>query len=167
MKTIVTDKIRDFKNFAFNRGNIVDLSVAVVIGTSFTTLANSFANHILGPATSYLNYFIHIIPKYTPFEFKAFSGDLFNFAITAVSLYFLSKVIMKYIWKGADKMVDDIEHAIDPDHPYHPEPPTKSCPFCLSVIPFRATKCSGCLSEVEIPPIPKMIQLELFDEPNR
>jgi large conductance mechanosensitive channel len=38
--------VTEFKEF-INRGNVVDLAVAVVIGAAFTTVVNSFANDVL------------------------------------------------------------------------------------------------------------------------
>ena len=31
-----------------------------------------------------------------------------------------------------------------------PEPTVKVCPFCYSEIPYKATKCAHCTSELEI-----------------
>ena len=39
--------IQDFKDF-INRGNVVDLAVAVVIGAAFAAVINSFVDDILG-----------------------------------------------------------------------------------------------------------------------
>ncbi|MFD1608020.1 large conductance mechanosensitive channel protein MscL [Oceanobacillus luteolus] len=39
---------REFKEFAF-QGNIIDLAVAVVIGTAFNAIVSSFVEHIITP----------------------------------------------------------------------------------------------------------------------
>ena len=43
--------LKGFKEF-LSRGNIVDLSVAVVIGTAFTALVKTFTDSIITPLTS-------------------------------------------------------------------------------------------------------------------
>ena len=40
--------LREFKQFLF-RGNIVDLAVAIVVGTAFVALVNAFVADILTP----------------------------------------------------------------------------------------------------------------------
>ena len=44
---------QDFKDFAF-KGNMLDLAVAVVIGTAFGAVVNSLVTNIIMPAISYV-----------------------------------------------------------------------------------------------------------------
>ena len=49
MKNFTTE----FKKF-INRGNVVDMAVGIIVGSSFTAIVTSLSNHILKPITNYL-----------------------------------------------------------------------------------------------------------------
>ncbi|MFD1849850.1 large conductance mechanosensitive channel protein MscL [Oceanobacillus bengalensis] len=40
---------KEFKEFAFKKGNFVDLAVAVVIGTAFSSIVSAFVDNIIMP----------------------------------------------------------------------------------------------------------------------
>ena len=45
--------IQEFKKFVM-RGNIVDMAVGVIVGSSFTAIVNALSNNILKPLINYL-----------------------------------------------------------------------------------------------------------------
>ena len=45
--------MNEFKKF-INRGNVVDMAVGVIVGSSFTAIVNSLSNNILKPLINYL-----------------------------------------------------------------------------------------------------------------
>ena len=45
--------IAEFKKFIM-RGNIVDMAVGVIVGSSFTAIVNALSNNILKPLINYL-----------------------------------------------------------------------------------------------------------------
>jgi large conductance mechanosensitive channel len=79
-----------FKDFLL-RGNIVDLAVAVVIGTAFTALVNSFADSFLTP----------LIGTFTvngqTFSWGSFVSQVITFVLTAAVVYFFVVLPMKHI----------------------------------------------------------------------
>lgn len=92
--------LKGFKDFLL-RGNIVDLAVAVVIGTAFTALVASFTS-------SFINPLIGLIagggPKGATFTVNGqhFTVGLFitaciTFVITAAVVYFAIVVPMKHV----------------------------------------------------------------------
>ena len=92
--------LKGFKDFLL-RGNIVDLAVAVVIGTAFTALVGSFTN-------SFINPLIGLVGGGGPegmtatvdgqsFTFGAFITAVITFAITAAVVYFFVVVPMKTV----------------------------------------------------------------------
>ncbi len=92
--------LKGFKDFLL-RGNIVDLAVAVVIGTAFTALVASFTN-------SFINPLIGLIGGGGPegmsfkvngqiFTVGAFITAIITFAITAAVVYFFVVVPMKTV----------------------------------------------------------------------
>jgi len=52
MKNPIKGLKNDFRNFV-NKGSVIDLAVAVVIGTSFNAVVNTLANKIISPAISF------------------------------------------------------------------------------------------------------------------
>ena len=88
--------IQGFKNFIM-RGNVIDLAVAVVIGTAFTGVVTSFTNNLINPliaafgGTNVNGLAWQIIGsnKKTVMDFGAVLTALINFLIVAAVVYFL------------------------------------------------------------------------------
>lgn len=78
-----------FKNFLL-RGNLIDLAVAVIIGTAFGAVVTTFTNWLTGrlpkSASSYF--------ENTENSFGAFMNALISFVILAAVVYFL--IVMPY-----------------------------------------------------------------------
>jgi large conductance mechanosensitive channel len=92
--------LRGFKDFLL-RGNIVELAVAVVIGTAFTALVTAFTTSFLEPLIGLLGgggvdggvATVHG----QQFTWGAFVNAVITFVLTAAVLYFLVVVPMKRI----------------------------------------------------------------------
>jgi len=131
--------LREFRAFIL-RGNLVDLAVAVVIGTAFTAVVNAFVRDIITPL-------IAAVGGEPNFGRLAFTingsrfpyGDFFNalvtFLIVAAVMFFL-------VIKPVNLLLE--EFRTEPEV----EAPTRSCPECLSQIPSAASRCAFCTSEV-------------------
>jgi large conductance mechanosensitive channel len=131
--------LREFRTFIL-RGNLVDLAVAVVIGTAFTAVVNAFVRDIITPL-------IAAIGGEPNFGNLAFTingsrfayGDFFNavltFLIVAAVMFFL-------VIKPVNLLLDQMR--TEPEV----ESPTRACPECLSQIPQAASRCAFCTSEV-------------------
>jgi large conductance mechanosensitive channel len=92
--------LKGFKDFAL-RGNVIDLAVAVVIGTAFTALVNSFTTSFLKPLIGLVsgggvNGGTKVIDG-QPFTYGAFLNALITFLITAAVLYFAIVLPMKVL----------------------------------------------------------------------
>jgi large conductance mechanosensitive channel len=142
-------ELRDF----IARGNVFDLAVGIVIGAAFTAVVNSFVKDLLMPIIGFIlggadftNYFIVLKgPAGATFATLAAAQDagavtinwglflngLINFLIVALVLFFLIK--------GVNKLYKQ---------PVPPPPDTKECPYCLSKVPTKATRCPQCTSEL-------------------
>jgi large conductance mechanosensitive channel len=92
--------LKGFKDFLL-RGNIVELAVAVVIGTAFTALVTSFTTSFLEPLIGLLGGGGELggVVKVNGQEFTwgAFVNAVITFALTAAVLYFLIMLPMKRI----------------------------------------------------------------------
>ena len=123
----------EFKAFAF-KGNMIDLAIAVVIGTAFTAVINSLVKNVIMPLISYVS------PGDTSYtqwhigriEFGPFLGDVLNFLIIALTVFILLVKIVGGIVK----------------RPAPEGPPMKECPLCCSNIPAKARKCAHCTADL-------------------
>ncbi|WP_340536935.1 MscL family protein [Nocardioides sp. GXZ039] len=79
-----------FKNFLF-RGNLVDLAVAVIIGTAFGAVVTTFTNWL----TAQMPDSASEIFSNTPNSFGAFLNAVVSFVILAAVVYFL--VVTPYV----------------------------------------------------------------------
>jgi large conductance mechanosensitive channel len=129
----------EFRKFAF-KGNMIDLAVAVVIGNAFGAVINSLVKNIIMPMISY------IIPHGGSYhswhlgavEIGPFLGELLNFLIISLAMFL---VVVKFLNAMQGLMGAKGE-----------EPKTKECPYCLSSIPDKATKCSHCTADLVTEP---------------
>ncbi|KKF03233.1 large-conductance mechanosensitive channel protein MscL [Mycolicibacterium obuense] len=93
--------IKGFKEF-LARGNVIDLSVAVVIGTAFTALVKAFTDSVIQPLIDRIGaggdreYGILKIPlgadKYV--DFNAVLSAFINFLLVAAVVYFV--IVLPY-----------------------------------------------------------------------
>ena len=84
--------LKGFKDFVL-RGNIIDLSVAVVIGAAFSGVVTQFTKSFVEPLIRLfggggVNYGILMING-VPFDWPAFINSVINLLIVAAVLYFL------------------------------------------------------------------------------
>ncbi len=135
--------LKEFRAFIL-RGSLVDLAVAVVIGTAFTAVVTAFVKYLVTPLIAAIggqSDFSNL--KFTingsDFMYGAFFNALLSFLIVAAVVFFL--VI---------KPVNALLERFQPDTPVDVE--TRTCPECLSDIPVAATRCAFCTSKVSAPP---------------
>ena len=127
--------LQEFRDFAL-RGNVMDMAVGVIIGGAFsgivTSLTDNFINPILSLITQGARYSMTDIGGFA----SNFLSSVVNFIIMAFILFCLMRMVNKAVSLGKKK-----------EEPKAPT--TKECPYCLSQIPIKATKCAHCTSDVE------------------
>ena len=133
--------LEEFKNFAL-RGNVLDLAVGVIIGGAFQSIVSSLTNDIISPI-------LGIAGKmdFTQFVFTINGSEIrYGSFITAVINFIIMAFIIFCLVKGINKLAT-MGKKEEPKKPT--EPTTKKCPYCLSEIPIKATKCAHCTSHLE------------------
>ena len=131
--------LREFRAFIL-RGNLVDLAVAVVIGTAFTAVVAAFVKDIITPLiaavggkANFGNLAFTI--NDSRFAYGDFLNALVTFLVVAAVMFFL-------VIKPVNVLLDQLR--TEPEV----ESPTRGCPECLSQIPRAASRCAFCTSEV-------------------
>ena len=131
--------LKEFRQFIL-RGNLVDLAVAIVVGTAFTALVNQFVKSIVTPLIAA----IFGKPDFSALAFTINSsrftyGDFLNalltFAIVAAVMFF-------FVVKPVNALM--ARYKTEPDV----DKETRECPECLSEIPLGAKRCAFCTSAV-------------------
>ncbi|RKW85582.1 large conductance mechanosensitive channel protein MscL [Corynebacterium diphtheriae] len=87
---------KGFKDFIL-RGNVVELAVAVVIGTAFTAIVTAFSEHLINPMiaalggadVSGLGFYLRSGNDATFMDFGAVITAALNFLIIAAVVYFI------------------------------------------------------------------------------
>lgn len=132
--------VEEFKKF-ISRGNVIDMAVGIIIGGAFTAIVNSIVNDLFMP-------FIGIITGGN--DFNSWSITIgsatiqYGAFLTAVLNFFIIAIVVFFMVKG----INSIHHIGEKECEEDKEPDTKKCPYCLQEIPYHATKCSFCASEV-------------------
>jgi large conductance mechanosensitive channel len=129
----------EFRAFLF-RGNIIDLAVAVVLGTAFAALIKALVDDLLTPIIA----LIFGKPNFSALSFTINSshflyGDFINALITFLSI---AVAIFFFVVKPASVLA-----ARRARGELEPESDTRPCTECLSEIPRAARRCAFCTAE--------------------
>ena len=138
----------EFKEFVM-RGNVMDMSIGVIIGGAFGTIVTSLIEDIIMPVISlatggldFNNWFVSLDgSKYATLEAAKEAGAAtlnYGAFITTILNFIILAFVIFMIVKGINKLHKKEEAA----------PTTKKCPFCKSDIPIEATKCPHCTSDI-------------------
>lgn len=139
--------VQDLKAF-LTRGNVVDLAVALVVGAAFGAIVTSLVNDILMPpiglalkGVDFTNLFVTLRGQSyeTLAAAKAAGAPTLNYGL------FINTIINFVIVAFAMFVVVRQTARFRPPPP-PPAASTRDCPFCLSAIPLRATRCAHCTS---------------------
>jgi len=151
--------LKEFKEFAI-KGNIFDMAVGVIVGGAFQKIVTSLVNDVIMPAVS-------IFTGNVDFSSLAINiGDVsikygnlitsvVDFLIIAFSIFIIIRYINKLNKKVGTLTAKEMEKlnkklnkkAKKKKEEPIPEPTTKICPYCLSEINIKATRCAHCTSE--------------------
>jgi large conductance mechanosensitive channel len=141
--------LKDFKAFVM-RGNVLDLAVAVVIGAAFGKVVTSLVDDVLMPPLGLLlgqvdfrEFFVDLSSRQFPtlaeaeaagapvLRYGLFINSIVNFLILALAIFLVLRSLRRFL-------------------PTPPPPDARDCPYCLSPIPLRATRCRHCGSDVAL-----------------
>src|SRR5881397_265111 len=146
--------LKGFRDFIM-RGNVIDLAVAVIIGAAFTRVVNSLVDDVIMPplglvvgSVDFSNLFLvlregtkAVGPYATLADAKSAGATTLNYGVfitsgvTFVIVGFVVYLLVRSVARFTSK-------------PAAGPATTKDCPYCLSKIPLKASKCAFCGSDV-------------------
>jgi large conductance mechanosensitive channel len=143
---------KEFKEFAL-RGNMLDLAVGVIIGAAFGRIITSLVTDILMPpiglllgGVNFADLFISLNGQAYPtladaqaagaptLNYGLFLSALVDFVIIALVIFLLVRAINRMLRPRPS--------------PAAVPPANKECPYCLTSIPVKATRCPACTSDL-------------------
>lgn len=139
----VGNTCKGFRDFLL-RGNVVDMAVGIVVGSAFTALVNAFVSDFITPLIGAIwgggdfNSLTFSING-SIFSYGHFINTFLTFLIVCLVVYFAVVIPMNALLKKV--------------HPaYFQKKRPDGCPFCCdSDVPYKATRCKHCCSE--LPPL--------------
>jgi large conductance mechanosensitive channel len=139
---------KEFKEFAV-KGNVLDMAVGIIIGAAFGKIVTSFVNDILMPPIGLLlgrvdftNMYLSLTGQHynslkeakdagaATLNYGVFLNTVLDFLLVAFAVFLMVRQINRLRRAGE----------------VPPPPATKECPYCISAIPIKATKCAHCTS---------------------
>jgi large conductance mechanosensitive channel len=140
--------LKEFKDFVM-RGNLLELALAFILGVAFGRVVTSLVNDVIMPPIGLLlggmdfsNLFINLskTPYATLAEAQVAGAPTINYGVFVLTV--LDFVIVAFVVFMLVRAVNRMQR------PKPVAPTTKECPYCLSIIPLRATRCPHCTSEL-------------------
>jgi large conductance mechanosensitive channel len=143
--------VKEFREF-ISRGNVIDLAVGVIIGAAFgkivTTLVESVVMPPIGLILGRIDFSSLFLvldeSKGVPVSladakakgipviaYGQFINDVVGFLIIALVVFIIVKQVNQ-LKRPAPAVAAT----------------TKDCPFCMSAIPLKATRCPQCTSQI-------------------
>jgi large conductance mechanosensitive channel len=142
--------LKEFREFAV-RGNVIDMAVGIIIGGAFGKIVSSLVNDVMMPPigkalgeVDFSNLFLTLGEGSYPtlaaakeagavtINYGMFVNTVIDFVIVAFCIFL--------VVRGLNRMKKEAPP---------PPPNTRDCPYCLSAIPKKATRCAQCTAEVK------------------
>jgi large conductance mechanosensitive channel len=145
--------LKEFKTFVM-RGNVLDLAVAVIVGGVFGKIVSSLVNDVLMPpiglvvgkvdfSSLYLNLSSDTYASLAEAQKAGAPIIKYGLFINTVIDFLIVSFVIFLVVRLANRLQRQ-EAAAAPA-----APTTKECPFCLSTIPLKATRCGHCTSDIK------------------
>jgi large conductance mechanosensitive channel len=150
--------LKEFKEFAV-RGSAIDMAVGIIVGAAFGMVVNSLVKDVIMPPiglalgnVDFSNLFVVLKSGVPPAPYASladagkagavsvnyglFVNTIINFAIVAFAVFMMIRTI--------NRMRATLEKPAPAA-----APTTKACPYCLSTIPVKATRCAFCTTDLK------------------
>ncbi len=144
--------LKEFKEFAM-RGSMLDMAIGIILGAAFGKIIASLVSDVLMPPLGLLlgkadfsDYFVNLTSQHyatladahkagaAVIAYGSFVNTIINFLIVAFAIFLLIRQINRLKRKKEEAP---------------PPATTKECPYCVSAIPIKATRCPQCTSSLQ------------------
>jgi large conductance mechanosensitive channel len=141
--------LKEFKEFAM-KGNVMDLAVGFILGAAFGKIVTSLVSDIIMPPiglilgkVDFSSLFLNLSGKSysslseakaagaATLNYGVFINNVVDFLIVAFAVFLLVRVVNRWNKPAPAAALT-----------------TKDCPYCVSKIPVKATRCPNCTSTV-------------------
>jgi large conductance mechanosensitive channel len=151
--------LQDFKAF-ITRGNVIDMAVGIIIGIAFGAVITSLVKDVIMPPiglalgnVDFVNLFVVLKEGLTPGPYASLAAAQAAGAVTinygtfinaVVNLLIIAAVVFFLIVRPIAKLqaLKKVEKPAVPT--------TKECPYCITTIPIKASRCPNCTSELKM-----------------
>lgn len=155
--------LKEFKEF-IAKGNVMDMAIGVIIAQAFAAIVAAFTESFIQPLLGLIGGAeIHgTIPlgnSGQAIDYGSFLTAVINFLIVALILFIMIKIITTAEKRSKERLAKLAESGVaakvlkkgkkGEEKVVEEEPTTKLCPYCLSEIPFKATRCPHCTTKLE------------------
>ena len=153
--------LREFRQFIM-RGNVVDMAVGIIIGIAFGAVVTSLVSDVIMPPIGLLvgnvdftNLFVVLKngspagPYASLADAKATGAVTINYGVFVIAI--ISFIIIAFAVFMIVRYMNRLRYQMDrqKEEAAQAEPTTKECPYCLSSIPLKASRCPQCTSQLE------------------
>ena len=157
--------VQEFKKFAL-RGNLADMAIGFTVGAAFTTVAKSLVTDIIMPVVGlaigrvdFEDFFLVLAagdspgPYNTIEQAQAAGAVTLNYGLFVNNILALTIVafVMFLVIRGMNRLRDHVPDDKGKTDHAPSEPDEKKCNFCRSTIPYRASRCPACTSQLKEP----------------
>ena len=144
--------LQEFKQFAM-RGNVVDMAVGIIIGGAFGTIVKSLVSDVIMPPIGLLLGGVDFSELFVTLKEGATTGPYATLAsaqeagavIISYGLFINSVISFLIVAFSVFLLIKSL-NKLQMQKPVAEEVTTKECPFCLSAIALKATRCPNCTS---------------------
>ena len=153
-----TRMLQDLKAF-ITRGNVIDMAVGIIIGIAFGAAVKSLVNDVIMPPiglalgnVDFQNLFVvlkeglSLGPYATLADAQAAGAVTISYGLfvnAVVYLLIIAAVVFFLIVRPVARM-QALKKVEEPA-----APTTKECPYCITAIPVKASRCPNCTSELK------------------
>ena len=148
--------LKEFKEFAV-KGNVIDMAVGIIIGAAFGKIVSSLVSDVVMPPIGLLlgkvdfsNLFVQLSAGPGGMWFESLAEAQKAGAATINYGLFINTIInfiiVAFVIFLVVKQVNRLKR--EPQKVAPPPPSTKECPFCVSNISIKATRCPNCTSQL-------------------
>lgn len=131
--------LKGFRDFIL-RGNVIDLAVAVVIGTAFGAVVTSIVENLMTPLIAAIGG----QPDFGALDFTINNSRfLYGQVINAIVAFLIIAAVIYFVVVTPMNRLMSLRKTEEPVARV-----TRECPECLSKIPEQARRCAFCTAEV-------------------